>query len=237
MKRATYKAPTSARMRGALDKARKSLRATAAARARAAPTLRGRFSAGDGAERKFFDTALSFSIDATGEVPATGQLALIPQGVTESTRVGRKCVIKSIQFRGSVNFAPGAAANASTLAHILLVQDTQTNGAAAAVTDVMTSANLGLALRNMNNTERFRVLKHWTFKFVAQAGVTTAYNTDTQYWDYYGALDVPMEYSGTDGTIGTIRTNNLFLLAGTDSTTDDTVTVGATCRVRFTDGS
>ena len=34
-----------------------------------------------GEELKFFDTALSFTCDATGEVPATGQLALIPQGI------------------------------------------------------------------------------------------------------------------------------------------------------------
>jgi len=59
----------------------------------------GRF-AGRGAELKFFDTATSFSIDTSPEVPATGQLVLIPQGVTESTRVGRKCVIRSIQDDG-----------------------------------------------------------------------------------------------------------------------------------------
>jgi len=69
----------------------------------------GRF-AGRGAELKFFDTATSFSIDTSPEVPATGQLVLIPQGVTESTRVGRKCVIRSIQGRWDLRFNPGAGA-------------------------------------------------------------------------------------------------------------------------------
>jgi len=74
----------------------------------------GRY-AGRGAELKFFDTSLSFLFDTTGEVPATGQLVLIPQGVTESTRVGRKCVIKSVHLKGITQGVPGAAATLQRL--------------------------------------------------------------------------------------------------------------------------
>jgi len=40
------------------------------------------------AELKNLDTALSFSFDTTGEIPATGQLALVAQGDTENNREG-----------------------------------------------------------------------------------------------------------------------------------------------------
>jgi len=43
----------------------------------------GRFgnNRGTGGELKFLDTALSFNFDTTLEVPATGQLTLIPQSI------------------------------------------------------------------------------------------------------------------------------------------------------------
>ena len=75
-----------------------------------------------GEELKFFDTALSFTCDATGEVPATGQLALIPQGYTESTRDGRKATIKSIWIRGQLNFCTSTAATAAGVVYISVVQ-------------------------------------------------------------------------------------------------------------------
>lgn len=123
-----------------------------------------RFSAGSGPELKFFDTALAFNVDATGEVPATGQLVLIPQGVEDDQRIGRKCNITSIQLRGVVTLSPAASATASSVAYIYLVQDTQCNGAAAAITDVLTSATMGGALLNLSNTGRFRILKRFVIE-------------------------------------------------------------------------
>lgn len=194
----------------------------------------GRF-APSGSENKFFDTALSFTIDATGEVPATGQLNLIPQGVTESTRVGRLCVLKSIQLRGLIDFNPGANATACSNVFIYLVLDTQTNGAAAAITDVLTANTMATALINLNNSMRFRILKRFCWNLAAAAGVTTAYNRSSVMLDYFKKLDIPLDFSSTTGAITEIRSNNLFLLAGSDGGEDDLVTVTGTCRVRFSD--
>lgn len=196
----------------------------------------GRY-AGRNAEMKFFDTALSFNIDATGEVPATGQLNLIPQGVTESTRVGRKCVLKSIQMRGIVLFQPGAAATAASTAYIYVVLDKQANGAAAAVTDVFTSANLASAMHNLSNSQRFVVLKKMKFTMAPMAGATTAYNNSTKTFDMFKKCNIPLEFSSTTGAITELRSNNVFLLAGTDQLSDDLISVAGTCRVRFSDGS
>ncbi len=197
----------------------------------------GRFGSsklGSHTEQKFFDTTISGTIDTTAEVPTGGQLVLIPQGVTESQRVGRKAFIKSIQIRGTLNYAPGAAAAATAQNWIYLVMDTQANGAAAAVTTVLTSNNLALAMRNLANQERFKVLKIFHFSMNATAGVTTAYNGIIRTWKYYKKCNIPIEYSSTTGAITEIRSNNLFLLAGSQSG-DDLTTIAAVCRVRFTD--
>lgn len=182
-------------------------------------------------EKKFFDTALAFNLDLTGEVPATGQLILIPQGDTESTRDGRQAVIKSIQIRGIVSFTPAAAATAATVGFIYLILDTQCNGAAAAVTDVFTSADMWANQLQLNNSGRFRILKRWVYPMVSPAGATTAYNNVQKQLEYYKRCSIPIDWNGTAGAITEIRSNNLFLMAG--SNTDDLMGFQGSCRVRF----
>lgn len=186
-------------------------------------------------ELKFFDTSLSFQVDATGEIPATGQLALIPQGDTASTRDGRKAVIKSIQLHGSTTFVPGASATAASVCWLYLVLDTQCNGAVPAngVADVLTSTNFTIAIRNLNNSERFKILKKWCFRYISNAGVTTAYNNVIIPFDYYLKCNIPMIWNSTSGALTEITSNNLFLMAGSDNNSDDQVAVSGTCRLRF----
>jgi len=192
-------------------------------------------------ELKFFDTSLSFTADATAEVPATGQLTLIPQDDTQSGRDGNKAVIKSINIHGIANLAPGAAATATEVLYMYLMQDTQCNGAAATVGDanngIFTSTNLSVAQRTIANNTRFRILKKWVITLTAQAGVTTAYNNTMKPFRYYGKCNIPIMYdaSATTGAITTIRSNNLFLVAGTTGSTDDLVAVQGSARLRFAD--
>lgn len=191
---------------------------------------------GPNKELKFFDTSLSFNVDATGEVPATGQLTLIPQGDTESTRDGRMAYVKSIHIKGIARLEPGASANAATVASVIVVLDTQCNGAAAAATDVYSTTNFPVsAFRNLANSARFKILKTFKMTFNSQAGVTTAYNQLTRTFEWYSKCNYPINYSSTAGAITEIRSNNIFLLAGTDGATDDLVVVGGNCRLRFFD--
>lgn len=183
-------------------------------------------------EKKFFDTAVSFLVDSTGEVPASGQWALIPQGDTESTRDGRKATIKSIQFRGVAVFSPGAGATACTTMYFYVVQDTQCNGAAAAVTDVFTSNVLGTALINLNNSGRFRILKKIVVSFNPSAGATTAYNQMIRPIEFFLPCNIVMDWSSTTGAITEIRSNNIFILAGA-ANTDDAIAVDGNARLRF----
>lgn len=196
----------------------------------------GRF--GKGGEQKFFDTALSFLIDSTGEVPATGQLCLIPQGVTESTRVGRKCVLKSIQGKMQLLYQPGASGLATTSGVIYVVLDKQCNGAAAAATDVFeAAANLHLQFHDLANSQRFVVLKKMKYTMFPGAGATTAYNNGMRIIEFYKKCNIPLEFSSTTGAITELRSNNVFMLAGCDANSDDQTTVIGNVRVRFSDGS
>lgn len=185
-------------------------------------------------EDKFLDTVVSFNIDSTPEVPASGQLNLIAQGVTQSQRVGRKCVITSIALKLAVLESPGAAAAFADLWTIMLVLDRQCNGAAAAATDVYIG-DLSTTYRNMSNAERFIVLKKWTRICVANAGVTTAYNNAIRHIEYFKRCRIPIEFSSTTGAITEVRSNNIFLLASAFNS-DDIAAVAGTCRVKFADG-
>lgn len=187
-------------------------------------------------ELKYFDTAVDFTMDSTGEVPATGQLCFVQTGDAVTNRDGAVIFVKSLALRGVARFAPAAAATASTMGYIFIVQDRQCNGAAAAVTDVLTSADMSAAHGNVPNQFRFRVLKKLTFPMNSQAGVTTAYNNFTQLIDEYIKFPVPLEmrYKASAGAITDLASNNIFLLAGTDGQSDDTITVHLESRLRFT---
>ena len=180
---------------------------------------------------------MSFSIDLTGEVPATGQLVLIPQGVTESTRVGRKCVIKSIEILASLILAPSTAAALAGNTVMYLMLDKQCNGAAAAVTDPFTSSLVTTARRNLSNSTRFVILKKWVHIWNPAGGVSGAYNNMAKFVHYYKKCNIPLEFSSTTGAITELKSNNIFLIAGaSDASIDDLVTVTGACRVRFSDG-
>jgi len=187
------------------------------------------------AETKIFDTALSFNFDATGEVPATGQLCLIPQGSTDATRNGRKCVIKSIQIRGAAGMVPAAAVTSSSTAHLYIIWDRQCNGAAAAVLDVFSSTNLAYAFRDAATWNRFTILKHWKHTFTPTAGVSGAYNNVQCAVEIYRKVNIPLEFTSTTGAITEINSNNIFLMAGTEGASDDTIQFAGACRLTFRD--
>lgn len=187
-------------------------------------------------EKKFFDTTISFLTDATGEVPATGQVTLIPQGVTESTRVGRVCTLKSLHLKFTARYLPAADTIGSAVAWIYVILDKQANGAAAASADIFTSTAGAGAMINMANSSRFKILRKFVCQFNSGAGASGAYAQDNQPYEWYKKVNIPIEYSSTTGAIGEIKSNNVFLYAGQDGNTgDDTISVNGTFRLRFTD--
>jgi len=197
--------------------------------ARKAPRQWARFT-GSRRELKFFDTAQTWNVDLTGEV--VSQLCLIPQGDTESTRDGRKATIKSVQLRGTLLFQPTTDTAAVALCYLALVLDTQCNGAAAGISDIFTSSAMDRNFIQLNNSGRFRILWKKTYNMFIGAGVTTGYNDCLKAVEMYKRCNIPIDWNSTTGAITEIRSNNIFLVAGSNGVDDKCVFIG-NARVRF----
>ncbi len=177
----------------------------------------GRYSGPQG-ELKFHDVDLDDAvITAGGQITAT--INIIPQGVTEVQRIGRKCTLKSINWRYQIGL-PEVDAQAdpsdSDTVRVIMYLDKQCNGAAAAVTDIMESADYQ-SFRNLANSGRFQILvdKCHTLNHITlasdNAGVVSQaiMNRDGS---FYKKVNIPIEFNSTTGAIGEIRSNNLGVL-------------------------
>ncbi len=200
----------------------------------------GRF-AGANAELKFLDTAKGLTVFALAGVVFDESLNIIPQGSTESNRVGRKVVVKHIHFRGLVQ--SGVATTASTtdqVYRIIVYCDKQTNGAVAAVTDILESATV-LSHYNLANSGRFRILydqmRGLPINAMAQtaAGTFTSVATDFK-WEIKLRVSIPLEFDNTfaDGRLTTIRSNNIGIIGLSFSDTGPPL-IQYVCRIRYSD--
>lgn len=189
-------------------------------------------------EIKFFDTQLTIPFPITGACStsaATGNIHIIPQGDTESSREGRIIRIRSVQLRGVLTYAPAATATASTSVFLVLLMDSQCNGANPAITDVFTTNAMRDNMINLANNKRFKILKRFSFDFASTAGVSTAYNNVSRVLDYYKACNVTITYdnSVTTGAITSTRQNSILMAYGSDASAS-LVTFNGASRIRFT---
>lgn len=188
-------------------------------------------------EWKNHDLQISGTMDSTGEIAPGGgtstSLNLIPEGTQATRRIGRKCVIKSINIRGRIFFS--ASVSASTTSRMMLVLDTQANGAYPAYSAVM---NTGFSedpanFLNLDNTSRFRILRTWYHVWdrshLTIAG--TQYGAVMKKIQYFKKCHIPLEFSSTTGAITEIKSNNLFIMWDTEA--DDEVTANLIVRLRF----
>lgn len=186
-------------------------------------------------EVKFFDTTLgSTAIVVAGTVHPS--IVLIPQGDTESTRDGRKINIRAIHFSGILHLHTTQSENvAGDLIRLCLVQDKQANKATFAVGDVIGGAYN--AFFNLDNTDRFRILKtnYIDLNVMAAGGNGTAIETVEYHLPFRFSVkgNWPVQYSAGTGAITEITSNN-FSLVSFAAMSNSTVTITYTARVRFT---
>lgn len=191
-----------------------------------------------GMEKKFLDTAIS---DATAAATMTMyNICIVPQGDTESQRVGRKITVKAIQLRGSLSLLGATdVTNTSCQVRMRIVCDTQTNGAAFTATDLLETDAIN-SFSNLANRSRFVVLKDRTFALKAggacATGAAYAFSEDIVVIDTYKGCNIPIEYdnSATTGAITTVRSNSLWITF--QCSTAEIVAVSGTARIRYVDG-
>ncbi len=180
---------------------------------------------------------------SAGVISNTSSLVLIGQSVTESTRIGRKAVVRSIGWRARLSM-PGAADLASEqTVRMMIIKDGQCNGAAPAVSTtagVLSSANYQ-SFNNLANKGRFQILfdKVFTFNIQGSAGNGTANDSAIvqRNFTFFKKCNIPIEYSGVanPSVITEVRTNNIFGLMIT-ATSASTVSLDSKLRFRFSDG-
>ncbi len=197
----------------------------------------GRYTGRSG-ELKFHDVDLDDgSIAGAGTITAT--INIIPQGVTEVQRVGRKCTIKSVnwKYRCEIPEVDAVATPATgDTARIILFLDKQANGATAAVLDVLETASFQ-SFRNLANSGRFNILmdKVVTLNYSGMAsdgaGVVSQAKVIRE-GSFYKSCNIPIEFSSTTGAIGEIRSNNLSVLL---ISSDGVMVFTSKFRLRFSD--
>ncbi len=202
----------------------------------------GRFAA-PGGELKFLDTAIGdTSLTTSGVILNSGSINVIPQDVTESSRVGRKCLVKGIYIKAKLRCSVTATSSEATnLYRIVVYQDKQCNGATATVAQLLQTADI-LSFRNLENTNRFKFWYDKTRSWAAQAGAgngTT--NTFAESMKYISINlpmpeGVPLEYDNTasTGAIATIRSNNFGIMVICQDS-DIAGVIQLQVRVRFSD--
>lgn len=189
-------------------------------------------------EKKFLDTDLG-TIDTVGQALEKVNLNVVPQGDAESERNGRKITVRNIYVKGTLKLnAATAATSTSTVIGLMIVVDTQTNGAAFAATDLL-EADEWVSYRNLANQTRFKVL--WKKDISLSSSGATATGAAYAFGENIRAFkkgikcNIPIEYdnSATTGAVATQRVNSIHFVA--HSTKNNLVTLDGTARIRFTD--
>lgn len=186
-------------------------------------------------EIKYWDVVHSnYAIDTTPEVVTS--LNLIPQGTTDQTRIGNKIRIVKIHFKGSITWS---ATNDIRFGEVrlVLVLDTQANGANPAWADIFDSSGQAVdQFRNIDNSERFKVLKEFKKRPVSFMYDTVNANVHATMTilKFNKKCDIPIHYSSTTGAITEVRSNNLVLLAVSNNG-DDTHFLNGNWRIRYSD--
>ncbi len=190
-------------------------------------------------ELKFHDIDINDSAIAAGVTVAEDSCVTIIQGVTESQRIGRKCTIRSINWRFNISLVSqvdSADPPKGDVVRILLYQDKQTNGAAATSTQILESADFQ-SFNNLANKSRFRTLMDRTYTIdhtLAQTdGTNTGGYAEVNITDtLFKRVNIPIEYDSTTGAITEVRSNNIGVLT---ISKNGTATFESKMRLRFSD--
>ncbi len=171
-------------------------------------------------ELKFHDVDTDDAVIAAGSQVTVTTLNAIAQGTTESTRIGRRVVIKKISFRYDVSLpATASAAETFDVIRLMIVHDKQCNGMAADDLDILENAD-HQSFNNLANKKRFVVLMDRTHDVQVMAGSgrgstdTLSYGAAVKSYSFYKNVNITIEYddSVSTGSITSQTSSNLLFL-------------------------
>ncbi len=197
----------------------------------------GRYASHGGAgELKFHDKDIDDAGIAAGGTIVEDAIGDIPQNVTESGRIGRKCTIRSINWRYNITLPLTTNAdNASDTVRVMLYLDKQCNGATAVKTEIVEHDDFQ-SFNNLANKSRFRTLHDKTYNLhvggAAPSGAALVFGEDVVSDVYFGKVTIPLEFEGVTGAITELRSNNLGVLLLSEH---GLCIFNSKCRLRFSD--
>ncbi len=165
-------------------------------------------------ELKFHDLDIDDAVVAAGGTIAEDSCVTIGQGTTESERIGRKLTVQNINWRFKIAIpATATGGDSADQIRVILYLDRQANGAAAAVLDIVETADFQ-SFNNLSNKSRFRTLMDRTYAINAMAGRDTTFGESIIEDTLFKKVDIGIEYdnSATNGVITSIRSNNIGVL-------------------------
>ncbi len=201
-----------------------------------------------GIENKFVDYERSaLVVDnswAGNELDDATALAVssIAQGDGESQRDGRKVELLSVHIKGIAILACTETVTTPTdtaIIRLILFLDKQTNGAQANAEDVVTATTDDVnAWRNLQNSQRFRILKDIRMQLdvtnMTQSGANDFSNAGQKVpFEMHVVFKKPIvvNHTGTTAVVTSIADNSIHLIGA--STSSALVTISYTSRVRF----
>ncbi len=196
----------------------------------------GRF--GPGGEKKFFDgIKAATNLSAAGAI-LEDSLNEIPEGTTQSERIGRTVTLRSIHIRGAMKIPVVAADNdAFQRIRLVLYCDKQANGATAQVLDLLETADIN-SYRNLAESRRFRILydKIYLMNATTSGNGTIARAAEVgRGFNINANVNIPLEFSASTGAIAELRSDNVGLMAICDAITATAPQVNFSWRIRYSD--
>lgn len=189
-------------------------------------------------ELKFKDTILSAVSLTAGSTAPFYPLNLMAPGTSASTRVGQSINIKSVQLALSFDIASYEGAINTAQIRVVLVMDSQANGAVPAETDIFETTNNVNSMRKIGETHRFRVLLDRKLVCnqpgLAYNGTAVESSSMHKVLKYYKKLNQKIYYNGTSGAVADVSQSNLVLFIYSDVILP-LPRVSGVCRIRFTD--
>jgi len=183
-------------------------------------------------ELKVVDTAqFNSDFDTTGTFTLVNGVAT---GTDFTDRIGRKVCWKSLLVQGHIiNEGDPSTTN---LCRIMIVYDSQPNGALPALTDVLTAATSTAPL-NLNNRDRFRVLmdKRFALGSVSTTATQAVSDRTTALIHKYKKLNLETIFDATTAAIGSIQTGSIFCLTVGTVAAGTTYEFQGSIRLRFND--
>lgn len=175
-------------------------------------------------ELKYFDTAFSYSFTTTGT--GTQNITVIPQGTTDTTRIGDRLKITSVEFRYNI-FDASTAISIYSKQTVRLVLVHWFPATTPGYSDVLTTSTTR-ALYNHDQRQMYKIC--WD-KTISVIGGTSS-DMKTGHIMYYPKKNTSVQFQNA----GTTGTNRFFLFIVADGVDPaNTSSAVLMSRVRFTD--